>query len=890
MGRRWIAGILFGLLSGSPCFSQSVVGTTTAPDGLWSASHFYVHCAAGRYWVAYHDGTQPVIKSSADGSNWTALGNIFSLGGASLTYTWSVRYLGTTIIAVRYLAGTNTRYYRNGTLNPDGSIAWAAADLASGPTGSSWEYSSALIANGKPIYWRSDTGNSSQGRFRIGNQINSPSFYATSGDAPSLGTATGGRFSSGAVFPLGGSDPDDLIALRATTETAYGAGNHRLVAIKYDASLDTDPYEASWYNVSTLNGGLTEDATTEVKEATDGVAHQLFSASRDSNGRIHAVYVNRNDDVVHYRKDAGFNDIWSRISADVTQSTAIDRVALEATGGDNLVLYYSKSDNRIYSRAFNGTSWGGETNVKTSTTPLQGALAPMESYGACGANLAWVEGAGSPYNVTFLAGAGSCPDLVTAEGSGTLTVTAPGSFEMVFDTVAGAGIRKMFDLAEDPGRSHDLAGSPVALPGSPKSLHTSGMNVAGLFYNSGNNDFGAQIQLIEATQTRVRVRQAAHYEHSATGAVLPGVEASGDYSIYPSGRFAVEWNRKTTMGLTYNSEYHEMAIHYTSGVDPLNTWATFSETAGFLGSDDFILAQNENTVVNPGAVTDFLKILYQDWSTTNGYSATADSTFAATNAGAERINFYWNETTGAALGANVSETWNFLNYSKPTTLVDNNDTAATTRRDDYRGADILAMNQGSGWFDSSEYTASPNDFFNESEAAYALDLNTASGLDFEIDGGTTTRYAPFFKIRQWRSLSASPTVDFTGAITTWTAEQQTGDTNLGPSNNGILETHRVLIDSASLSQSGTQIRILLRGHPTNPAPALSNFHIAEVDVDDRDVVDASWTQITFNSGATTVAVPAGGSVWSDWSSRAQARAAVGRECPTSTLSIRGAGS
>ena len=200
------------------------------------------------------------------------------------------------------------------------------------------------------------------------------------------------------------------------------------------------------------------------------------------------------------------------------------------------------------------------------------------------------------------------------------------------------------------------------------------------------------------------------------------------------------------------------------------------------------------------------------------------------------------------------------------------------------------MNQGSGWFDSSEYTASPNDFFNESEAAYALDLNTASGLDFEIDGGTTTRYAPFFKIRQWRSLSASPTVDFTGAITTWTAEQQTGDTNLGPSNNGILETHRVLIDSASLSQSGTQIRILLRGHPTNPAPALSNFHIAEVDVDDRDVVDASWTQITFNSGATTVAVPAGGSVWSDWSSRAQARAAVGRECPTSTLSIRGAGS
>ena len=30
------------------------------------------------------------------------------------------------------------------------------------------------------------------------------------------------------------------------------------------------------------------------------------------------------------------------------------------------------------------------------------------------------------------------------------------------------------------------------------------------------------------------------------------------------------------------------------------------------------------------------------------------------------------------------------------------------------------------------------------------------GLTFRIDGGTTSRYQPFFKIRQWRSLAAPP--------------------------------------------------------------------------------------------------------------------------------------
>ena len=49
-------------------------------------------------------------------------------------------------------------------------------------------------------------------------------------------------------------------------------------------------------------------------------------------------------------------------------------------------------------------------------------------------------------------------------------------------------------------------------------------------------------------------------------------------------------------------------------------------------------------------------------------------------------------------------------------------------------------------------TRTVNDGFNESEVAYTLEFDPVNGLTFDMDGSGTTRYAPFMKIRQWRSL------------------------------------------------------------------------------------------------------------------------------------------
>ncbi|HEY7696769.1 MAG TPA: hypothetical protein VIE88_00060, partial [Vicinamibacteria bacterium] len=408
-----------------PARAQAIIGTTTSTDVFYSASRFYVQFANGYYWVAYHNGATPVLARSADGISWTALGSVFSSFNPSDVGEWAARFTGNTIVAFGRNGGDNLRYYRNGTLNADGTVTWNAADASTGA--GTWPILNAVIAGGKPVFWRADA--TTDGALRIGSQLNGP-IWTNTPNAPTWAGATGGGFAAGALYPAGGPDPNDLIVLRAATANAYLLGNHRVLSVKYDASLNT--FDAGWYNVSTLGGTLTEDATTEVKVQTDNSVHKRFAAVKDTSGNLHVFYVNRNDDVVHYRKAPGFNDTWTRLSTDVTLSaTAIDKIAVTAAGSNNLYLFYAYANDEIYYRRFNGTAWSAETFLYDAGTDLNDALAPMESSSDCRAGLAISEGLGPTFNVRFLLlGSPDCGTLSTSQGAGTVTVTSPASFEM----------------------------------------------------------------------------------------------------------------------------------------------------------------------------------------------------------------------------------------------------------------------------------------------------------------------------------------------------------------------------------------------------------------------------------------------------------------------------
>ncbi len=732
----------------SPSSAASLISTSTTSSAFDSASRFHVHFASGYFWVAFHNGTTPVVFSSLDGVSWASQGPIFSFNPA-IGGMWTTRFLGTNVIALGFNSGNSNRYYRNGTLNGNGTVSWSAESVAQAAATAT--PINALIANQKPMYWRASAPG--QGQLARGSAFASPAWSAPP-LAPTLAPTTGGRFWAGAVFPTGGSNPEDLILVRATTQAAYAAGSHRLVSVRYDQLSDS--HDASWYNVSTLGGGLAESATTEVKEAADDVAQLRFAAVRDTSGNLHALYVNRNDDVVHYKKDTGFAGVWSRISTDVTLSgSVIDRVALAAAEANNVFVFYSKSDNGIYYRRFNGTIWGGESVLKVAdANPLQGALAPMESANGCSLGLAWEEGAGSPFNVMFSLGIGSCGDLSVSAGAGTLTVTAPASFEMRFNTATGGGIDRFFDLALDPPRTYDLAGSGGST--EHEALMLDELVVGGTWYTNERVSASLQkVELLEATPTRVKVRSEDFYGDWPGGVVLPGLKLLSDYSVYPSGRTALRWNRVATSNVSYTIDDHELTVHYKDPADPLTNWAAYSQAAALppqqtAGDPNFVLFQIEQAQ----AKTDFLHIRYQDWPGADKLETSQNG------APLEEYQLYWRDSTLTMINAGTSDVWNFLTYFKPTNFTSQADAAVTTRSTDYRTPDpVSAIGPGSGW---NENTADA-DFFNESEAAYTLDLNPATGLTFNMDGSTTTRYSPFFKIRQWRSLTPPATITVAGA-------------------------------------------------------------------------------------------------------------------------------
>lgn len=65
---------------------------------------------------------------------------------------------------------------------------------------------------------------------------------------------------------------------------------------------------------------------------------------------------------------------------------------------------------------------------------------------------------------------------------------------------------------------------------------------------------------------------------------------------------------------------------------------------------------------------------------------------------------------------------------------------------DYRNPDTLSFTTGSAWQEVG------SDEWNESEGTYTIAM-TSNEAKFDIDGGTYTRYNPYFKFRNWRKIN-----------------------------------------------------------------------------------------------------------------------------------------
>ncbi len=339
-----------------------------------------------------------------------------------------------------------------------------------------------------------------------------------------------------------------------------------------------------------------------------------------------------------------------------------------------------------------------------------------------------------------------CQALSTSEAGGNITVTAAGVFKLRFSGATGGAIDQFFDLAADPTETYDLAGDDPA-SSRHRALFVDEIFVSSIpqFYFTTADD--GRAELLEATPTRVKVRQLSPFQDGG-GNNLAGIRVSGDYSLYPAGRMGLRWSRRTTAPVTSDGQELQLIMR-DNGAAPLNTWTAYAQGGALspfiLGNSNFLLVKNEQ----PQVQADFLQVLSQDWAPTDRTGSNVVAGFRQT---------FWQDTgVGVAV---TDEDVSSVIYFKPTGLVDHVDPAVTARRDDYRTPDALSIMVGSPWNHSSENTAA--DHFNESEAAYALTLDPALGLRFEIDGSAANRrYQPFFKIRQWRSF-VDPSVTLEG--------------------------------------------------------------------------------------------------------------------------------
>lgn len=123
---------------GQPPAAPSTVGTSTATSATQYPYQRKAVYANGRFWVFYSDGTNLVYRTSTDGLSWSSSTTVRA---SSVGFYFSIWLDGT---YVHYTCGRGINnealFYRQGTPNADGTIAWSAPEQIAVPAEASVYY------------------------------------------------------------------------------------------------------------------------------------------------------------------------------------------------------------------------------------------------------------------------------------------------------------------------------------------------------------------------------------------------------------------------------------------------------------------------------------------------------------------------------------------------------------------------------------------------------------------------------------------------------------------------------------------------------------------------------------------------------------------------------
>ncbi len=342
---------------------------------------------------------------------------------------------------------------------------------------------------------------------------------------------------------------------------------------------------------------------------------------------------------------------------------------------------------------------------------------------------------------------------VMASDDGTRVSASTSALSMVFDRTYAGGLAQLRN-EEEANRTQSRNGDA-----STYNVFSTQVNTNTPAANSWHQErFAAgQIEVIEATPTRLRLRQLYDYDAS--------VHLDRRWSVGAMPRLAIDERLviDSTQNLRGAQGLHPRgATSGGAGICPSQLipsgFGTYFYCNGQENSTDrfFLVTDDHETYSDMLVVANSTPFFGPTRAGTGGnyqhaweggtpetfYSRVHEPTQVSTNAGTYQ-NLYMFYPSLAGLTSGGTEWQPYAN--------------------DYRTPDQLSFNFfGTGWFDAGDLTVSPNDYYNEAEGAYQVDFNPASGLSVNIDGNVITRRRPLFKIRQWRSF-VDPTVTLEGS-------------------------------------------------------------------------------------------------------------------------------
>ena len=266
-----------------------------------------------------------------------------------------------------------------------------------------------------------------------------------------------------------------------------------------------------------------EDGVSEYQLWVDAGVATFWLNDGVDNARISAVGPTVNDGAWHYivgRWSDASNT--AEIFVDGTSMGALIQPALDAMASATPLVIGQEGD---ASRGFDFTGTIDEVRVRNSslsTDPwIRAQYLSMSDTG--------VGVVGS--FVSYGPEAAQCCGLVVTETATTITVNGPNRFDMRFNTATGGGIDRFIDAEENTGV--DLAGGD---PGLQPALFSDEVH-DGSNKTTAANTQGAELDLLEATPARVKVRQEAFDQRGVNTEIVPALKGYGTTASTGSG----EW-------------------------------------------------------------------------------------------------------------------------------------------------------------------------------------------------------------------------------------------------------------------------------------------------------------------------------------------------------------